>query len=235
MLTFFVPKFTPIFERMSSKGNLPAATTWLLAISDTLQRYGYSRAADRRRCRSYAMRLVPKPTPGRLWVDRMRLSVCGHRPDFSQLRHLAILPHPGNADEKRRADSRIARGSPKMPTGNSVLSAAIATAAENVSTGKALASPLAKCGEFPVEIVEMISVGEEANNLEQVLIEIADTLERQTNRTLDLSCACSSRSCSRFSPGWSCSSSSRCCCRFCKARASFDVTVQSDRYSERPA
>ena len=25
---------------MSSKGSLPAATTWLLAISDTLQRYG---------------------------------------------------------------------------------------------------------------------------------------------------------------------------------------------------
>ena len=40
MLTFFVPKFTPIFERMSAKGTLPAATTWLLALSDTLQRYG---------------------------------------------------------------------------------------------------------------------------------------------------------------------------------------------------
>jgi len=32
----------------------------------------------------------------------------------------------------------------------------------------------------------MIAVGEEANNLEQVLIDVADTLERQTNRTLDL-------------------------------------------------
>jgi general secretion pathway protein F/type IV pilus assembly protein PilC len=37
-----------------------------------------------------------------------------------------------------------------------------------------------------MEIVEMIAVGEEANNLEQVLIDVADTLERQTNRTLDL-------------------------------------------------
>ena len=74
----------------------------------------------------------------------------------------------------------------KDATGNRVLSPAIAIAAENVSTGKALAAPLGKCGEFPIEIVEMIAVGEEANNLEQVLIDVADTLERQTNRTLDL-------------------------------------------------
>jgi general secretion pathway protein F len=63
---------------------------------------------------------------------------------------------------------------------------AIASAADNVSTGKSLADPLSKCGEFPMEIVEMIAVGEEANNLEQVLIDVADTLERQTNRTLDM-------------------------------------------------
>jgi general secretion pathway protein F/type IV pilus assembly protein PilC len=33
----------------------------------------------------------------------------------------------------------------------------------------------------------MISVGEEANNLEQVLVDIADNLERRTGRELDLS------------------------------------------------
>ena len=32
----------------------------------------------------------------------------------------------------------------------------------------------------------MISVGEEANNLENVLIDIADNLERRTNRELDI-------------------------------------------------
>ena len=35
-------------------------------------------------------------------------------------------------------------------------------------------------------MIEMISVGEEANNLEMVLITIADKMERQTNRQLDL-------------------------------------------------
>ena len=32
----------------------------------------------------------------------------------------------------------------------------------------------------------MISVGEEANNLENVLINVADTMERRTHRLLDL-------------------------------------------------
>ena len=32
----------------------------------------------------------------------------------------------------------------------------------------------------------MISVGEEANNLEQVLVDVAETMERQTYRQLDL-------------------------------------------------
>jgi general secretion pathway protein F/type IV pilus assembly protein PilC len=75
----------------------------------------------------------------------------------------------------------------KDATGNVVLSTAIEEASENVSEGKSLARPLAASGQFPEDIVEMISVGEEANNLEQVLVDIADNLERRTNRELDLS------------------------------------------------
>jgi len=67
-----------------------------------------------------------------------------------------------------------------------VLTDAIARAAESVSAGKTLAQPLAASRQFPVEIIEMISVGEEANNLEQVLINVADTMEQRTNRRLDM-------------------------------------------------
>ncbi|MEZ6064236.1 MAG: type II secretion system F family protein [Planctomycetaceae bacterium] len=50
-----------------------------------------------------------------------------------------------------------------------------------------MAPPLAASKIFPQEIVEMISVGEEANNLEEVLVDVADNLERRTNRELDMS------------------------------------------------
>lgn len=67
-----------------------------------------------------------------------------------------------------------------------MLSDAVAAAAERISSGKSLARPLAESGRFPPDVIEMISVGEEANNLEQVLIQIADKMERNTQRRLDL-------------------------------------------------
>jgi general secretion pathway protein F len=184
MLTFFVPKFTPIFDRMSSKGSLPAATTWLLALSTTLQTYGIVVLLIAIGGVMYGMRWG-KTDVGRLWVDRMRLRLYGIGPIFRSFaisRFCRILGTLLRNGVPILESLRIA----KDATGNRVLSNAIATAADNVSTGKALAAPLGKCGEFPLEIVEMIAVGEEANNLEQVLIDVADTLERQTNRTLDL-------------------------------------------------
>jgi general secretion pathway protein F/type IV pilus assembly protein PilC len=184
MLTFFVPKFTPIFERMSSKGSLPAATTWLLALSSTLQRYGLVVLLMIAGGAVYASRWG-RTDVGRLWFDRMRLRIFGIGPIFRSFaisRFCRILGTLLRNGVPILESLRIA----KDATGNRVLSAAIADAADNVSTGKTLAAPLGKCGEFPLEIVEMIAVGEEANNLEQVLIDVADTLERQTNRTLDL-------------------------------------------------
>ena len=74
----------------------------------------------------------------------------------------------------------------KDSTGNHVLSNAVAEAAENISAGASLGTPLRACGHFPPDVVEMISVGEESNNLEEVLIQIAETTERRTARQLEL-------------------------------------------------
>ena len=74
----------------------------------------------------------------------------------------------------------------KDASGNSVLADAIGNAADNVSSGQSLAVPLRASGQFSKELVEMISVGEEANNLENVLIGVADNLERRTSRKIDL-------------------------------------------------
>ncbi len=71
-------------------------------------------------------------------------------------------------------------------TGNRVLGAAIQEATENISSGQRLAGPLAACGHFPPAVVEMISVAEESNTLETVLLTIADSLEKRTWRQLDL-------------------------------------------------
>ena len=54
------------------------------------------------------------------------------------------------------------------------------------TAGESLASPLSESGHFPATVVEMISVAEESNTLDTVLVDIADDLERRTFRRLDL-------------------------------------------------
>lgn len=73
----------------------------------------------------------------------------------------------------------------KDATGSQVLSDSIAAAAEAVRKGQPLAGPLRASGLFPVEIVEMIAVAEESNQLDRVLVQVADTVERRTNRQVD--------------------------------------------------
>jgi general secretion pathway protein F/type IV pilus assembly protein PilC len=79
-----------------------------------------------------------------------------------------------------------ALGISKDATGSGVLAATIGRAVENVRAGEPLADPLRASGAFPPEIVEMIAVAEESNQLETVLVRIADTVERRTNRQVDL-------------------------------------------------
>src|SRR5262249_26525635 len=77
---------------------------------------------------------------------------------------------------------RIAKDS----AGNQILGEVIEKAADSVKKGAALSAPLAECGLFPPALLDMIAVAEESNNLETVLVQIADTNEARTARAIDL-------------------------------------------------
>jgi general secretion pathway protein F/type IV pilus assembly protein PilC len=74
----------------------------------------------------------------------------------------------------------------KDSAGNPILADEIEKAAENVRKGEALSTPLGQSGLFPVDVLDMVAVAEESNNLENVLVQIADTNEARTARTIDL-------------------------------------------------
>ncbi len=74
----------------------------------------------------------------------------------------------------------------KDSAGSSLLSATIENAADSVRKGAALSTPLGQSGLFPPTILDMIAVAEESNNLETVLVQIAETNEARTARTIDL-------------------------------------------------
>jgi general secretion pathway protein F/type IV pilus assembly protein PilC len=70
--------------------------------------------------------------------------------------------------------------------GHPRLAESVEQATEAVRSGEPLAQPLADSGFFEPDVVEMISVGESANNLPTVLGGVADTLEKRVDRTLGI-------------------------------------------------
>ncbi|MEM7457094.1 MAG: type II secretion system F family protein, partial [Planctomycetota bacterium] len=71
-------------------------------------------------------------------------------------------------------------------TGNKVITEAIEAASENITSGEPLSVPLSKSGHFPRNVTEMMSVAEESNTLDTVLVSIADSLEKRTLRKLEI-------------------------------------------------
>ncbi|RME41271.1 MAG: type II secretion system F family protein [Planctomycetota bacterium] len=74
----------------------------------------------------------------------------------------------------------------KDSAGSDVLAEVIEKAHESVKKGAPLSTPLGESGLFPPAVVDMIAVAEESNNLEKVLVQIAETNEARTARQIDL-------------------------------------------------
>jgi general secretion pathway protein F/type IV pilus assembly protein PilC len=184
LIVFFVPRFSVMFERLRERGELPWPTVALLAISDNLWRWGWI--------------VVLAAIIGIVWLRVQLQTETGRRiRDTLKLR----IPLAGNiflslavARFCRVLGTMLKNGVPilksldisRQAAGNVVLSSAIEQASENISSGQSLAAPLAASGHFPRTVVEMIAVAEESNTLDEVLVEIADGLERRTARRLDL-------------------------------------------------
>jgi general secretion pathway protein F len=184
MLIFFIPKFEPIFARLEEQGTLPWATTALMAMSGFAQDYWWL-ALIIIVGGGFALTRWLATEKGRELFDEFRLRAFGIGPVVRSLavaRFCRILGTLLKNGVPILLSLRIA----KDATGNIILSRAISDAADKISEGKSLAKPLGACGQFPEEVVEMISVGEEANNLEQVLIDVAESMERRTNLLLDM-------------------------------------------------
>lgn len=184
LIVFFVPMFGVMFERLREQGELPMLTDWLLAFSDGIRAYWWLIAIVVIGVGTFLRYYLPTPA-GRLNADRLRISLPllgGIFQDLAVARFCRVL------------GTLLANGVPILRSldiardaaGNRVLSLAISDAADNISSGESLAAPLMASGRFPKTVCEMISVGEESNTLDTVLVDIADGLEKRTGRRLEL-------------------------------------------------
>jgi len=185
LIVFFVPKFAELFTMLEQQGGgLPIITVILLGLSDVLGRYGLLLAIAAAGL-VYWLRRQAATDRGRLLVDRWKLKI-----------PVAGKVFLGYAVSRfcRILGTLLKNGVPILKaleissesTGNRVLARAILRSAENISSGEALARPLAECGVIPRPVMAMIRVAEESNTLDDVLINIADGIDRKTGRQLDM-------------------------------------------------
>jgi type II secretory pathway component PulF len=184
LIIFFVPQFDELFQSLRERDQLPALTEWLLWFSKTLQSWGLV-LIPIVVVLALIIRAKLATDDGRRLRDALKLRLPLLGIIFQNLavarfcRVLGTLLRNGVPILKSLDVSREAAG-------NRMLSEAIEEASENISSGESLAAPLSASGYFPMTVVEMISVAEESNTLDTVLVEIADGLEKRTTRRLDL-------------------------------------------------
>jgi type II secretory pathway component PulF len=178
-LIFFVPKFEPLLA--SAKKPLP--TEVLFLASKAVRTYWYLLAVGTGGLIAVTWANLKSPA-ARRWTEHWRLKVPVVGNAF---RLLAITRFC------RILGTMLANGVPllqalkisKDATGSTILGERIAEATEAVRDGKRLSEPLGSGDFFPEQILAMISVAEESNKLDKVLVQIADTVERRTNRQVD--------------------------------------------------
>ena len=184
LIIFFVPKFEEIFTQLRAMGELPAITEWLLWFSGFMQRYvlvGILLAA----ILFVILRVQINTERGRHVWDAFKLKIPLFGPIF---RNLAVSRFCRVLGTLLKNGVPILRGLKISAdaAGNRILAQAIEKASENITSGESLSVPLSDSGQFPRNITEMISVAEESNTLDTVLVSAADNLEKNTMRRLDL-------------------------------------------------
>ena len=177
LLLKVIPVFKGIFEGFGAQ--LPTPTLVLITISDFLQAYFLFIAAFFiilfLALKKYAM-----TEKGRFRLDSVKLKL----PIFGILfKKVAISKFT------RTLSTLIRSGVPILTaleitaktSGNKVVETAIDNVGKNVREGENIAEPLTKSKIFPPMVTRMVSVGEQAGELEKMLSKIADFYDSQVD------------------------------------------------------
>jgi general secretion pathway protein F len=176
----FIPMFRPLFDRMQDR--LPGVSRLVFAISDVVAGYGLFVLAGAAVGGVVLWRVSGRPRVARRLAElRVRMPVVG-----PLVRSLAA------ARFCRMFGTMLGNGIPVLPamqiardaSGNLLMEEAIDRATESVRAGQGIAGPLSESRLFSDDVVEMIAVAEAANNLDEVLVTIAETIEGRVDRLL---------------------------------------------------
>jgi general secretion pathway protein F len=177
LMTVVVPKVTKIFESM--KVALPWTTRLLIFVSNTLADWWWLLLPTFIAAVVLARRWTRSPKGRPVW-DRWVLEA----PVFGSLIRMLAL-----ARFSRTLATLLKSGVPlltamditKNVVSNGVLSAVVENARDAIREGESIAGPLKRSGEFPPLVHHMIAIGERSGQLEEMLLNVADSYETQVS------------------------------------------------------
>ena len=175
LLTFVVPQFQRLFADAGKA--LPLATQIVIAIGEGFRHYWWVGAIIIALLVAMLRQQLSRPESRARW-DRgiLRLPLFGDliaKVETARLsRTLGTLL--GNGVSLLNALTIV-----RETLNNQVLAGSLGEVAEHVKTGRGLAEPLLETGNFPKLAVQMIRVGEETGQLQEMLLQVADTYDAE--------------------------------------------------------
>lgn len=181
LLAYVVPQFVPIFEDMQVP--IPWITEAVLLVGNTLQAWWWL----------IVLLLVAAVL---IWRTRLRdpkARLAWHTRVLTMRLVGPLLLKVETARIARTLGTLLKNGVPlltslgiaRQVTGNTALDSALAEAAEQVKGGAGLSLALGQSKLFPRLAMQMVQVGEEAGQLDTMLLKVADTFELESKRAID--------------------------------------------------
>ena len=180
LLAYVVPQFTEMFDGVGQV--LPLSTRITIAVGEVIQKYGWLLFAAAAMSVWTIRRQLQSDSGAYKWHKRLlNLPIAGSiivKMEVARFsRTLSILLH--NGVPLLKALSIV-----KETMSNRVLAAGIERVAGSLREGQSLAKPLAESTDFPPFAIHMIGVGEQTGNLQEILTQVADTYDRDTQTTI---------------------------------------------------
>ena len=160
---------------------LPWPTKVLLALSSFLKTYGWLVAVAIAVVWIYLTKWTK--TKGRIQWDtfKLRIPILG-----SVLRTIAVGRFARTLGALTKGGVSILESLSivRDTLGNELLGRGIDDVAENVKAGTSLAEPLARSGYFPPLLVQITSIGEQTGELDELLLNAADTFDAEADAAI---------------------------------------------------
>ena len=181
MLTFILPQFVGVFAQFG--GELPALTQFFVTLTYLFNKYWYIFFAVFAAL-VFAFLAYIKTPNGKLNFDKFKLNA----PIFGEINRKGAI-----ARFTRILGTLIKSGVPILEAlsvssnaiGNLVISSAVLGAKTKIKEGQSISGPLAASGVFPPMVTQMIMVGEESGELEEMLINVAKFYDQEVDRTVE--------------------------------------------------